>query len=93
MKKLKILFLGIILPVSLTYVYDYFFRSAGNWLEDYQNYFLFGLLLIALIEACHLVLTSYEEKSRVWLVLSVILLIIMAIYFYFAMAFANVSFP
>jgi len=90
-KKQKILAFLVILPNILAYVYDYFFNQSANWLEDYQNYFKIGFIIISLLSSLWLVYISKKEKNVMWLIFSIILLIFLSVYLYFAIAVASSS--
>jgi len=91
-KKIKILVLLVVLPLLLGFIYDKFFRYAGNWLEDYQNYFKVGFLVISILSTGWLVLISKKEKSWVWFGCSLALLVLLLVYLFFALAIINSSY-
>ena len=92
MKKIKILLSLVILPILLGFIYDKLFRYAGNWLEDYQNYFKIGFLVLSIISTAWLALISKKDKSWVWLVVSLILLVLLFVYTLFALVIINSSY-
>jgi predicted Na+-dependent transporter len=91
-KKIAILVFLVIFPNVLGQIYDNKFRYAGNWLEDYQNYFKLGFLIISILASAWLLFISKKDKSYIWLTFSVILLILLLIYLYFAVTIINTSF-
>lgn len=91
-KKLNILVFLVIIPVLLIQIYTKYFEFAGNWLEDYRNYFKFGFLVLSLISTGWLVLVSKKDKNYGWLWFAVGLLILLLIYLYFAIAIVNSSY-
>jgi hypothetical protein len=91
-KKLSILSFLVILPVVLIQLYTYYFEFAGNWLEDYRNYFKLGFLMISILGTGWLIFISKKEKNIIWLIGSAILLILLLAYLYFAIIIINTSF-
>jgi hypothetical protein len=91
-KKLTVLFLAVIAPIILIQLYNYYFQYAGNWLEDYQNYFKLGFLVISILGTGWLALMAKKDKSYIWLGFSIILLTSLLFYLYFAVAIINTSF-
>ncbi len=91
-KKQKVLVFCIILPLTLIPIYNQLFQRSANWLEEYQNYFKVGFLLLAVVGDIWLLLISKSEKKIIWLTASVVLLILLIVYCYFALAIANSSF-
>lgn len=91
-KKMKILGLLVMLPLLLIQLYTYFFESAGNWLEDYRNYFKVGFLALSIFSSIWLVIISKKEKNWIWFGISTTLLILLLIYLYFALAIINSSY-
>ncbi len=92
MKKILILVFLVLLPNALSFVYDQLFRLSGNWLEDYQNYFKVGFLILSIIGAIWLVVISKKGKNYIWLVFSILILIALLAYLYLAFAIINSSF-
>ena len=91
-KKLSILLSLVILPNILGIIYDRMFRYAGNWLENYQNYFKIGFIVISIIGTGWLVVIAKKEKSYIWLGFSIILLILLLAYLYAGLIIINTSF-
>lgn len=90
-KKISVLLLLVITPVILIQLYNYYFEYAGNWLEDYQNYFKLGFLIISILSTGWLVIRSKKERNNIWLAFSIILLILLLGYLYFALIIINTS--
>ncbi|PIR96025.1 MAG: hypothetical protein COT92_03280 [Candidatus Doudnabacteria bacterium CG10_big_fil_rev_8_21_14_0_10_42_18] len=91
-KKLKILIFLVISPLVLAYLYDRQFEYAGNWLEDYQNHFKFGFVLISAISSAWIGVIAKKEKDNLWLALSIIIFMILAYIFYLGLNVVNISF-
>jgi hypothetical protein len=91
-KKLGVLLFLVILPIVLIQFYTYYFEFAGNWLEDYRNYFKLGFLVVSILSTGWLAVISKKEKSWVWFSLSLVLLILLLAYLYFAIIIINTSF-
>lgn len=90
-KKFSILLFGVISPIILIQLYNYYFQIAGNWLEDYQNYFKVGFLIVSILSTVGLVLIAKKEKNYLWLSCSIILLVLLLAYLYFALVIINTS--
>lgn len=91
-KKLVIVVFLVVLPNLLSFVYDKMFRYSGNWLEDYQNYFKVGFLIISILGTAWLAVISKKEKNYIWLFFSLILLILLLVYLFFGLAIINSSY-
>lgn len=91
-KKILMLCFLVILPVALIQLYTHFFEFAGNWLEDYRNYFKLGFLIVSILGTAWLAVISKKEKSHIWFLFSLILLILLLAYLYFAIIIINTSF-
>ncbi len=92
MKKINILVFLVIIPNLLGFVYDRLFRHAGNWLEDYQNYFKVGFLVISILATGWLIVLAKKGKNYIWLTCSLILLILLLVYLFFGIAIINSSY-
>lgn len=92
-KKQKVLLILVIIPLCLAFLYNRFFEYAGNWLEDYQNYFKTAFLLISIFGSLWLIKVSRTEKNYLWFIFSIILTILLAIVLYIGIAFIHISFP
>lgn len=90
-KKLSILLFLIITPVILIQLYNHYFEYAENWLGDYQNYFKLGFLIISILGSLWLILISKKERNIIWLSCSIVLLLLLLAYLYFALIIINTS--
>jgi predicted Na+-dependent transporter len=91
LKKISILLLLIILPNILAFIYDNLFRYSGNFLEDYQNYFKIGFIVVSIISTIWLMVISKKGKNYIWFGLSLVLLVLLLIYLYLGLAVINMS--
>ncbi len=92
MKKWLIFIFLVILPFVLGIFYDKKFEYAGNWLEDYQNYFKVGFLLVSITSSAWLALIAKKEKNIFLLVVSVIIFIILSYILYLGINLISISF-
>jgi hypothetical protein len=90
-KKQKILWFLIVLPLVLGFVYDKLFRYSGNWLEDYQNYFKFGFILLSLGSSIWLLIIAKKEQNKTWLSFSILSCILLLVYLYMGFSVANMN--
>mgnify|MGYP001576164386 CR=1 FL=1 len=92
-KNSTILIVLVALPIALAYIYKFNFEYSGGWLEKYQDHFILGFLLIALIGSAWLCRISSNEKNKIWLSVSIVLSLWVAFSLYAGLVVANLSFP
>lgn len=76
----------IIIPILLSYGYNFYFNNSGNWLETYQNQFKIGFLILSLASSIWLLLKSVQTKSKIWVTISTILIIGLTIFIYLSIS-------
>ncbi len=91
-EKINIIFFLVLLPLIAGFLYDKAFSYSGNGLEDHQNNFKIGFILISLMGVIWLCVIFRKEKKYIWFSLFFLIGIAMVIFLYFAFAIINTHF-
>ena len=91
-KTQKIFGFLVVLPLILAYWYDRQFEYSGNWLEDYQNHFKLGFLIVSIVSTLWIIILSKKENNYLWLITSIVIFLILIYIFLVGINLTNISF-